>query len=59
MAYRLSKDIFLPCPVISTLPARDTGRTRLSPGQANLPEWHSVNCFVCPFFFQAVAYKKG
>lgn len=29
-------------------------------GQANLPEWHGDNCFVCPLvFFQAVAYKKG
>lgn len=61
LVYWLSKDIILLCPVTSALPAAEReGKRDWALGQANLPKWHSVNCFVCPFFsLQAVAYKKG
>ena len=27
-------------------------------GQANLPKWHSVNCFVCPFFLPGCGLQE-
>lgn len=53
MVYWLSKDIILLCPVTSTLPARERDL-----GQANLPKWHSVNCFVCPFFLPGCGLQE-
>ena len=61
MVYWLSKDIVLPCPLTSTLPARQRERERVTEPVAKLiclSGTVSIVLFVL-FFFQAVAYKKG